>query len=145
MQIRNTNIKTEPGMWRGWGAEWRCPSTLDTTKEVVILLSMFAQLTSLIVTIERWENFCKLNFGTGGRIQRITWCIGPYVGVDYNLTLCPLHSRLQHIYRSSPMTESTLTLCQSRLYSPVRNFAFGFKEIRYPLYFIIHNIHVVFT
>ncbi len=24
--------------------------------------------------------------------------IGPYAGVDYNLTLCPLQSRLQHIY-----------------------------------------------
>jgi hypothetical protein len=24
--------------------------------------------------------------------------MGPYAGVDYNLTLCPLQSRLQHIY-----------------------------------------------
>ncbi len=33
--------------------------------------------------------------------------MGPYAGVDYNLNLCPLQSRLQHIY---PMPESTLTL-----------------------------------
>ncbi len=37
--------------------------------------------------------------------------MGPYAGVDYNLTLCPLQSRLQHIYHWA-------TLCQSLL-SPV--------------------------
>ncbi len=26
----------------------------------------------------------------------------PYAGVDYNLTLCPLQSRLQHIYHGQP-------------------------------------------
>ncbi len=55
-----------------------------------------------------------------GQIQRKPWCMGPYAGVDYNLTLCPLQSRLQHIYHTfimdNPMPESTLTLCQSRLY-----------------------------
>jgi hypothetical protein len=48
--------------------------------------------------------------------------MGPYAGVEYNLTLCPLQSRLQHIYHGqpyasvylNPMPESTLTLCQSR-------------------------------
>jgi hypothetical protein len=53
----------------------------------------------------------------------------PYPGVDYNLTLCPLQSRLKHIYRGhqwgNSMPESTLTLCQSRLYTPVRDFKFG--------------------
>jgi hypothetical protein len=29
-----------------------------------------------------------------GRIQRKTWSIGPYIGVDYNLTLC----RLQQLH-----------------------------------------------
>ncbi len=55
-----------------------------------------------------------------GQIQRKTWCLGPYAGVDYNLTLCPLQSRLQHIYHGigQLMPESTLTLCQSRLYPP---------------------------
>jgi hypothetical protein len=57
------------------------------------------------------------------RIQRKIWCIGPYAGVDYNLTLCPLQSsRSQHIYRGQPyMPKSTLTLRQSRLYPPVRD------------------------
>jgi hypothetical protein len=32
------------------------------------------------------------------RIQRKTWVIRPYAGVDYNLTFCPFQSRLQHIY-----------------------------------------------
>ncbi len=45
-----------------------------------------------------------------------------YAGADYNLNLCLLQSRLQHIY---PMSESTLTLCQSRLYPLVRDFGFG--------------------
>ncbi len=38
---------------------------------------------------------------TRGRIQRKTWCM-VYVGVDYNFTLCPLQSRLQHIYHGQP-------------------------------------------
>jgi hypothetical protein len=28
--------------------------------------------------------------------------MGPYAGVDCNLTLCPLQSRLQHIYHRQP-------------------------------------------
>ncbi len=43
-----------------------------------------------------------------------------YAGVDYNLTLCPLQSRLQHIYHGqtfvrvdlNPMPESPLSLNQ---------------------------------
>ncbi len=43
-----------------------------------------------------------------GRIQRKTWNIGSYAGIDYNLTLlCPLHSQHQRIYHGA-------TLCQSR-------------------------------
>jgi hypothetical protein len=46
--------------------------------------------------------------------------MGPYAGVAYNLTLCPLHSRLQHIYHEqpyarvdhNPMPESTLSCSQ---------------------------------
>ncbi len=37
-----------------------------------------------------------------GRIQRKTWCMEPYAGVDYNLSLCPLQSRLQHIHHGQP-------------------------------------------
>jgi hypothetical protein len=49
-----------------------------------------------------------------GRIQRKTRCMGPYAGVDYNLTLCPLQSRLQNIYPGlgNPMPESTLSPSQ---------------------------------
>jgi hypothetical protein len=43
--------------------------------------------------------------------------MGSYAGVDYNLTPY-VHSRLQHIYHRA-------TLCQSRLYPPVRDFGFG--------------------
>jgi hypothetical protein len=43
-------------------------------------------------------------------------CMGSYAGVDFNLTLCPLQSRLQNIYHGQPysifhlnsMPESTL-------------------------------------
>jgi hypothetical protein len=60
----------------------------------------------------------KSSFETGycGRIQRQTWC----VGVDCNLTLYPLQSRLQHIFHGqpyarvdlNPVSESTLSLRQ---------------------------------
>ncbi len=39
-----------------------------------------------------------------------TWCMEPYVGVDHNLTLCLLQSRLQHMYRGQPYAMSTLNL-----------------------------------
>ncbi len=45
-------------------------------------------------------------------------------GDDYNRTLCPLQSRLQHIYHGQPQARPTLTLCQSRLYPPIRDFVF---------------------
>ncbi len=32
--------------------------------------------------------------GNRGRIQRKTWCTGPYARVDYNLTFCLLQSRI---------------------------------------------------
>jgi hypothetical protein len=43
--------------------------------------------------------------------------MGPYAGV---LTLCPLQSRLKHIYHGQPyaIDDLNLTLCQSRLYTP---------------------------
>ncbi len=51
-----------------------------------------------------------------GRIQRKTWCMGPYAGVDYNLTL-HVYSRVDSntFNMGNPMPESTLTLRQSRL------------------------------
>ncbi len=35
-------------------------------------------------------------------IQRETWCMGSFTGVDFNLTLCRLQSRLQHMYNARP-------------------------------------------
>jgi hypothetical protein len=32
--------------------------------------------------------------------------MGPYAGVDCNLTLCPLQSRLQHVYIVQPCAKS---------------------------------------
>ncbi len=52
--------------------------------------------------------------------------MGPYAGVDYNLALCPLQSRLQHIYiwqpsarDLNPMPESTLSPSQGLLIWPL--------------------------
>ncbi len=42
--------------------------------------------------------------------------MGPCAGADYNLTLCLLQSRLQHIYHRQPYARVDWTLCQSRLY-----------------------------
>jgi hypothetical protein len=66
------------------------------------------------------EAACKENHGV--RYQE--GFMGPSAGVEYNLTLCPLQSRPQHICYGHLMPESTLTLCQSRLYPPVRDFVF---------------------
>jgi hypothetical protein len=53
--------------------------------------------------------------------------MGSYAGVDYNLTLCPLQSRLlQHIYHGQPYARVDLNpICQSRLHPQVRAFGFG--------------------
>jgi hypothetical protein len=55
-------------------------------------------------------------------------CRGPYAGTDYNLTLCPLQNRLQHIYHGQHVPESTLTLCPM-LYPPFRDFGFGLRIV----------------
>jgi hypothetical protein len=68
-----------------------------------------------------------------GWIQRKMVYGTPWRSWLYKLTLCPLQSRLHHIYHGhwlgivmgNPMTEPTLTLCQSRLYPPVRDLGFG--------------------
>jgi hypothetical protein len=59
------------------------------------------------------------------RIQRKTWCLGPYAGADYNLNLCPLQSWIQHFTMGDPMSESTIILRQSRLYPLDRDLGFG--------------------
>ncbi len=54
--------------------------------------------------------------------------MGPYAGVDYNLTLCPLQSRHQHIHHGQPYARVDLNQCQSRLYPPVKDFGFGLSS-----------------
>jgi hypothetical protein len=44
--------------------------------------------------------------------------VGPYAGVDYNLTLCPLQSRLQHIYNGQPYARVDLNLMPESTLSP---------------------------
>jgi hypothetical protein len=34
--------------------------------------------------------------------EKHAWCMGHYSGVDYNLTLRPFQSQLQHIYHGQP-------------------------------------------
>jgi len=42
------------------------------------------------------------------KTRNLKFNLGPYAGVDYNLTLCPLQSRIQHIYpMGNPMPVST--------------------------------------
>jgi hypothetical protein len=53
-----------------------------------------------------------------GRILRKTWCMGPYAGVDYNLTLCPLQIRLQHIYPGQPSARVGLNPTPESTLSP---------------------------
>ncbi len=58
----------------------------------------------------------------------------PMPGVDYNLTLCPI----QHIYHGQP--ESTLILCHSRLYPPVKDL-----DLDWPLILIPKRTHHPYT
>jgi hypothetical protein len=52
--------------------------------------------------------------------------MGPFVGVDYNVTLCPLQSRLQHIYHvhGQPTPYARVDLARVDL-SPVRDLGFA--------------------
>ncbi len=52
------------------------------------------------------------------------WDPMPEFGVDYNLTLCPFQSRLQHIYHGQPYA-------MSRLNPPVRDFGFSLRFTRW--------------
>ncbi len=62
-----------------------------------------------------------------GRIQRKTWRMGPYAGVDYNIALCPLQSRLQHIYHGQPYAGVDLNPVpeSTTVYPAVRDLAIG--------------------
>jgi hypothetical protein len=49
----------------------------------------------------------------------------PMLEFEYNLTLCPVRVDSNTFSMGNSMPESTLTLYQSRLYPPVRDFGFG--------------------
>jgi hypothetical protein len=51
------------------------------------------------------------------RSQRKTWCMGPYAGVDYNLTYLLSRVDSKKFTLDKPMPESTL--CQNQLYARV--------------------------
>jgi hypothetical protein len=66
--------------------------------------------------------------------------MGPYAGVDYNLTLCPLQSRIQHIYHGQPYAWGDLNPMLELTLSPqVRDFGFGltFYQNRYGSLYMI--------
>jgi hypothetical protein len=53
--------------------------------------------------------------------------MGPYAGVDYNLTVCPLQSQLQHIYHGQlyAMQSRPEPYVRVDFIHPVRDFGFG--------------------
>jgi hypothetical protein len=57
--------------------------------------------------------------------------MGPHAGVDYNLNLCPLQSRLQHIYHGQPNARVDLNRSYARIdfTPPVRVFGFGLDTL----------------
>jgi hypothetical protein len=46
--------------------------------------------------------------------------MGPYAGADYNLTLCPLQSRLQHIYHGQPYARVDLNPLPESTFYPTQ-------------------------
>jgi hypothetical protein len=64
------------------------PRTANNEKELTVSRGEFLEVREYIITIANTE--------------AESWCMGPNAGVDINLTLCPLQSRLQHIYHGNP-------------------------------------------
>ncbi len=82
-----------------------------------------------------------------GRIQRQTWCMGDGTLCRSLLNIASpyVHSRVDSntFTMGNPMPESTLSLCQSRLFPPVREFGFGFWFIllgRLKILTIVSNV-----
>jgi hypothetical protein len=68
--------------------------------------------------------------------------MGPFGGAGYNLPLCRLQSRLQHIYHGQPYARVDLNPILSQFNSPVRDVGFGLGACYY-LYFIPVSVRVV--
>ncbi len=87
-------------------------------------------MNSGMLFLKNWISHTKLVFTdiSWSRIQRKAWCKGLCAGVDYNITLCPLQSRLQHIYTmgiGQPFAKVDLNLMPTSTSSPVRDLGFG--------------------
>jgi hypothetical protein len=76
-----------------------------------------------------------------GRIQRKTW--DPNAGVDYNLTLCSLKSRLQYNYHEQPFARVDLNpMPRVDVIPPVRDFGFGLWTTAIVLSVVLHD-HII--
>ncbi len=52
--------------------------------------------------------------------------MGPHAGVDYTSPYGPIPESTPNTFTmGNPIPELTLTICQSRLYPPVKDFGFG--------------------
>jgi hypothetical protein len=88
-------------------------------------------LSEAVVNSSCWYKVLVLKSPSSlrGQIQRKAWCMG--VGVpELTITSPYVHSRVDSntFNTGNPMPESTLTLCQSRLYPPFRDFGFGLRS-----------------
>jgi hypothetical protein len=95
---------------------------------VFFKLPAFTSLSLTFITPLHLDLCSDLRGHHRGRIQRKTWYVGPYAGVDYTYPqlTSTSESTPTHLH-DYPMPESTLTLCQSRLYSPIKDFGFGLR------------------
>ncbi len=58
--------------------------------------------------IHKWDSRCSAGNLSPNPKKNIVYGMGPYAGVNYNLTLCPPQSRLQHIYHGQPYAGAAL-------------------------------------
>jgi hypothetical protein len=73
------------------------------TQIAVSLLHLLWSFTGISLPLLRVLIFAYRSFVyTEAESKEKTWCMGPYAGAEYNLTLCPLQSLLQHIYHGQP-------------------------------------------
>ncbi len=69
--------------------------------------------------------------------------MGPYVGVDYNLTLCPLQSRLQYIYHGQPYARVDLDPMPESALSPRQGlWICSYENVRVSLGHMLHQIEL---
>ncbi len=77
--------------------------------------------------------------------QRQTRCMGPYVGVDYNLTLCPLQRRLQHIYHGPPYARLGRNPMPESTSSPIQLGTLDLASVLFTCFFLTYNWITIFS